>query len=178
MAAIWQEYHYGSDSQMTEKAIFREQKINLPKNHIISEGLTFFRGAVESKVMDARNGNQIDCNLPPDKIEALKYLTKLQKDKQIIVEACDKGAGKIILTYKDYMKACYEHLTAEMAPSNPYFSPVNELGMEETKTKIKNILQEALENNIITKNKFTALLKTRELVDCIATSKYINHPKP
>ena len=156
-AAIWQEFNNGSVFQMPEKPIFKVLKTNLPKNHIVPEGLKTFLNAVESDIMDPRNRNHIESNLPTDEIEALKILIKLQKDKQIVVKACDKGAGIIILTYKEYMRACYEHLTAQLAPDIPYYIPVNELAMQETKTKIINVLQEALEDNVITKQEFSAM---------------------
>ena len=35
-------------------------------------------------------------------IEALLQLLKLQKDRQIVIKRCDKGAGIIILNFKDY----------------------------------------------------------------------------
>ena len=81
-AAIWQEFNNGSDFQMPEKTIVKVPKTSLPKNHIVPEGLKTFLNAVESDIMDPRNRNQIESNLPTDEIEALKILMKLQKDKK------------------------------------------------------------------------------------------------
>ena len=67
---------------------------------------------------------------------------------------CDKGAGILILDFEDYLKACYTHLTAEASPGNPYYSPVNVLDIEKTKTKIKEVLKEGLDKKIITQSEY------------------------
>ena len=53
--------------------------------------------------MDQRNRNQEECNLPKEEVVALKELIKLQRDRVIIIKPCDKGAGIMILNFKDYM---------------------------------------------------------------------------
>ena len=60
--------------------------------------------------MDPRNRNNEKCNLPPQEINALKELVRMQRERKIIIKACDKGAGIMILDFTSYMKACYEHL--------------------------------------------------------------------
>ena len=156
-SAIWQEYFYGKDEDKKEEPIFKEYKTNLPNNYTIPEGLKTFLGAVKSDITDHRNRNSVECNLPKEELEALNDLIKLQKDRKIIIKACDKGAGIIILNYKEYMRACYMHLTAEQTPGVPYYSPVSLLALEDTKTKIDTILHEALVNNIISKKEFCAM---------------------
>ena len=47
--------------------------------------------------MDPRNRNEEKCNLPQEEINALKELIKLQKDRNIIIRPCDKGAGIVVL---------------------------------------------------------------------------------
>ena len=51
----------------------------------------------------------MECNLPKE-LEALKELIKLQRDRVIMIKPCYKGAGIIIMDFKMYMQACYEHL--------------------------------------------------------------------
>ena len=116
------------------------------------DGLKKFLASVESEIQDPRNRNSVDCNIPEDEMEALKELVKLQKERKIVIKECDKGAGIIILTYQEYMPACYNHLTSEQEPGHPYYSPVSALEVEATKDKIDSVLKEALENKIITKN--------------------------
>ena len=115
--------------------------------------------------MDPKNQNEEKCNLPQDKIVALKEIIKLQRERIIIIKAADKGAGIFILDFKDFIKACYDHLlssspnqTNQRGKESPmYYRVVNEFAIEKAKTKIPNILKEALENNIIIKTEYIAM---------------------
>ena len=78
----------------------------------------------------------------------------MQKDRKIVIRECDKGAGVIILNFQDYLKACYEHLTSELIPGQSYYSPVNMLEIEKTKTKINKLLEEGLNSELISKTEF------------------------
>ena len=78
-------------------------------------------------------------------LEALKGLINLQKERQIVIKACEKGAGIIILDFNEYLRACYQHLKSKISPGNPYYSEVNILDIEKSKTEIQGILKEALE---------------------------------
>ena len=81
---------------------------------------------------------------------ALKDLNQLQKDRVIVVRACDKGAGIMLLDFEDYLRACYNHLTAQLTPGKPYYSPVNALDVEKANQNIKDVLKEGLDAKIIT----------------------------
>ena len=162
-STIWQEYFYGRENYREFKAnIFKSNKSNLPKNYKIPEGLKTYLGSVKSEIMDHRNRNNVKCNLPQDEILAMKELIKLQKDKIIVIKPCDKGAGIIILDYLVYMRACYEHLTTEKVMNNgdskQYYLRVNEIELEKTKSKIRNIVQEGLDNKILSKEEYEAML--------------------
>ena len=74
----------------------------MPRNHNTPEDLKMFLHAIKSEILDPRNRNREDCNLPIDEQDALKELIKLQKDRQIVIKPCDKGAGIIILDFKEY----------------------------------------------------------------------------
>ena len=87
-------------------------------------------------------------------MDALLKLQTLQKERQIVIQACDKGAGVIILDFDEYLKVCYDHLTSEVAPGQPYYSPVNDLEVERTKAKIIELLKEGLEKEIISKTEY------------------------
>ena len=150
---MWKEFHDGKEDQDAyEKPLFSSQKNNLRKNHSTPELLKSFLASVRSEISGPRNRNQAKCNLPVEELAALKDLINLQKNKKIVIKACDKGAGILILDFNDYLKACYQHLTSELSPGNPYYTEVNTLDIERARTKIKGVLQQALDENIITNN--------------------------
>ena len=60
--------------------------------------------------MDPQNRNRVKSNIPEDENNALKELIKLQKDQVIMIKQCDKGAGIMILDFKEYIRACLKHL--------------------------------------------------------------------
>lgn len=156
-SVIWQEFWYGRDQNTTEQPIFQKQKYNLPKNHAVPEGLRIFLNSVRSEILDPQNRNSAECNLPQDELDAIKELIGLQRERIIVIKACDKGAGIIILDFDDYLKACYEHLTSTLPEGEPYYSLVNETAVQEAKLKVKKIIEEGLENNIISQSEFDAM---------------------
>ena len=81
----------------------------------------------------------------------------MQKEKDIVIKACDKGAGIIILDYDKYVKACYTHLTSHQSVNSPYYSQVSALEVEGSKKKIEYTLKEALKNKIISNEEFHAM---------------------
>ena len=154
-SCIWTEYWYGREDQGTTPVpIFKLHKTNLPKKYAVPDGLKTFLNSVKSELKDHRNRNAVECNLSINELTVLQTLQKLQKDREIVIRACDKGTGVIILDFEEYIKACYGHLTAELTLGQPYYSQVNELEIEITKVKISNILEEGLNDEIITKTEF------------------------
>ena len=137
---------------------FPPKKTNMPKNYVPPEDLKMFLNSVKSELTDPRNRNKEECNLPVDEVNALKELIQLQKDRKIVIKACDKGAGIIILDYDTYMKACYEHLLSKTEDDMPYYSKVDDLSVERAKHKIREVLEEGLEHGHITKHEFNAML--------------------
>ena len=81
-------------------------------------------------MMDPRNRNRVDSNLPEDEIKALKELIKLQREPKIVIKACDKGAGIIILNFEDFLKAFCEDLNSDQIQKDwtpkPYYTRVDE----------------------------------------------------
>ena len=159
-SAIWHEFWYGKENDEEERKdpIFPTHKTNMPKNYTVPEGLKVFLNSVKSELTDPRNRNKEECNLPVDEINALKQLIQLQKDRKIVIKACDKGAGIIILNYDTYMKACYEHLLSKTEDDIPYYSQVDDLAVERAKMKIREVLEEGLEQGFISKNEFNAMI--------------------
>ena len=151
-AAIWNEFWFGRESEDQTDLIFKKEKDNLPKNYTVPEDLKTFLSAVTSEIQDPRNRITEQSNLPQDEQQALKELEKLQKEKHIVIKACDKGAGIIILDYNEYVKACYIHLTSSQSEGNPYYTQVDALEVERSKAQIEYTLLEALKNNIISQN--------------------------
>ena len=99
---IWHEFWFGRDEvNNKEEPIFKRQKTNMPKGHTTPEDLKVFLSSVKSELSDPRNINKEGCNLPVNEINALKELIKLQKERVIIIKACDKGAGIMILNFND-----------------------------------------------------------------------------
>ena len=156
-SVVWKEFWHGRDQETSEQPIFKTQKSNMPKDYLVPEGLKIFLNSVKSEILDPKNRNATECNLPTVELEALKELIKLQRERQIVIKACDKGAGIIILDFDDYVKACYEHLTSEVSPGKPYYSLVNALDVDKTKLKITNVIKEGLDKNIISKSEFEAM---------------------
>ena len=162
-SVIWQEYFYGRDKDEDQKAkIFKSNKTNLPKNYKIPDGLKTYLGSIKSEIMDHKNRNDVKCNLPKNEIEAIKELIKLQKERIIVIKPCDKGAGIIILDFSVYMKACYEHLASEKLMSDgevkKYYLEVNDIELEVSKSKIRNLVQEGLEKEILSKEEYEAMV--------------------
>ena len=154
--------------------IFKVQKRNLPKNYNVPNGLKTFLSAIKSEILDPRNRNQSKCNLSPEQISALKELIKLQRERKITIKACDKGAGIIILNFKDYMIACYKHLYSRLEktgnlPQN-YYQQVDDIFLQKAKVDINLVLEEALLNQNITKAEFQAMDPT----DCDPARFYCN----
>ena len=158
-AVIWHEFHYGKeDNGDTEKHIFKEVKTNMPKNYSVTERLKVFLNAIKSEIQDPRNRNKVECNLPEDEMQALKELISLQRERKIVIKACDKGAGVIILNFEDYMKTCYKHLTSKQRDNNPYYTEVDDIALDQAKKDIKDVLDEAIEDNIISKKEYNAMI--------------------
>ena len=162
-SVIWREFFYGREDEEVqyEKPIFKTTKYNLPSNYTVPKPLKIFLGSVKSEILDHRNRQPANPNLPVEEIQAMQELIKLQRQIQVIIKACDKGAGPIILDFKDYLRACYAHLVSRLeimegCPQN-YYKEVQGGFIEEAKIEIKDVLGEALALNLITDTEFKAM---------------------
>ena len=61
------------------------------------------------------------------------------------------------MNFEDYIKSCYEHLPSLQSEDTPYYIQVNDIAMEEAKMAIKNIVDDALEKQIITNEEHKAM---------------------
>ena len=116
----------------------------MPKNHSTPEDLKIFLPSLKSEITDPRNRNMEECNLPVNDLNAHRELIRLQKDKIIVIKACDKGAGIMILNFNEYMRACYKHLLSKTKENKPYYKEVDNFEVERSKAKIRNILKDML----------------------------------
>ena len=154
---VWHEFWFGRENAHTtyNPPMFKTNKTNFPKNHTIPEGLKVMIGAVKSEIVDPMNRNKVPSNLTKESIAALSQLIKLQKQRKIVIKRCDKGAGIIVLDFQEYVNACNAHLNSRQTlpngTTNPYYTRANANNVEEAKTKLSNLLEEARDNDIITK---------------------------
>ena len=118
-------------------------------------------GAVRSEIMDPENRRKVESNLPKSETKALKDLINLQRNRIIQIKQCDKGSGVFILNFDDYIKSCDNHLNEEQTDENgtskKYYKEVNTEALDTARTKIKQLLQEGLDNKIISKEEFQAM---------------------
>ena len=120
-------------------------------------GLKTFLGGVKSEILDPKNRNKINCNLPREELQALQELIKLQRERIITIKPCDKGAGIIILNCNDYMLACYEHLESRQ-DKNPYYSKVGDESFVKAKKTIQLLIEEGLDHEYLNRNEFQAMI--------------------
>ena len=70
----------------------------------------------------------VECNLPKEGMQTLKELVKLEREMQIVIKQCDKGAGIMIIDFDDYIKAAKDHPEEEMKDNDgnkkPYYKTV------------------------------------------------------
>ena len=71
---------------------------------------------------------------------------------------CDMGGGIIILDFDEYMRSCYCHLSSTMTnddgTTSNYYEEVDDNTLTEAKNEILEVLKDALDEEIITKEEF------------------------
>ena len=86
-SVIWQEYFFNYEEDVDfEQQIFKSQKTNLPKNYKSPDGLKIFLNSIKSEILDFRNRNDVQCNLPKREIDAMNEFVRLQKEKIISLQ--------------------------------------------------------------------------------------------
>ena len=118
--------------------------------------------------MNPRNRKGSECKLPTEELSALKELIRLQRERVIMIKPCDKGAGILILDFEMYMQACYDHLIAKQTNENGkqdnYYDQVEEWEIERSKNKIRTVLQEGLDDKIISDEEFKAMDPSEKII--------------
>ena len=156
----WKEFFAGSDQKEYIPPLFKKEKTNLPRNHKTPENLKMFIHGVKSELLDPENRNKVRPNLPPQESESLSKLIKLQRDKVITIKPCDKGAGIIILNFRDYVNSCLDHLNSKQTvgeSSYPYYRQINQDFIDESKNKITSVLEEGKINKWISEDEYDAM---------------------
>ena len=83
---LWQEYFHDQPDEDRKEPIVKNEKTNLPKKHKTPDKLKMFLNATASDLLDAKSRNKVHDNLPPEELEALKQLIKLQKNRVITIK--------------------------------------------------------------------------------------------
>ena len=159
--SVWKEYWFGVEKEDRKTPIFKKVKNNMPRKHTTPIGLKNYVAAIKSEIMDPNNRIKVNLNLSTEENKAISELIKLQKDKQIVVKPCDKGAGIMILNFNDYIQACSNHLNSELIVSGgnvlKYYSPVDEVTFEKAKQVIKMVIEEGFDNEWLSGEEFEAM---------------------
>ena len=150
------------DEKEFKPGIFKEKKHNFPQNYVPPAALKTFIHATKSEICDPQNRNKnVRPNLPPDEKVAMKELIDLQNNRVITIKECDKGGGLLILDTVDYLDSCAKHLKSTRKNSDgtesPYYREASEEDLEAAKAAILNVLNDALEQEIITKKEYEAM---------------------
>ena len=104
-----------------KKEIFPKEKSNLPPKG--SKNLSNFLIGAKSELLGTKP-NKTKSNITKGETEALKVLILMQREKQIVIKPCDKGAGIIICNYNDYTTSCEKHLAATTENGEPHYEEV------------------------------------------------------
>jgi hypothetical protein len=146
----WKE-HFKDEIEEEEwkTEIFPKEKTNLPPKN--SKHLETFLTGIKSELRGTTL-NKSTSNIPKSEVEALSTLVKMQKDCEIVIKPCDKGAGILICDYTKYVEACNEHLISVTATGEPYYEKITEKYLTKAKKEIEVTLKKAYETKQITKD--------------------------
>ena len=162
-SVTWMEFWHNRETDKDENTtkIFKTEKTNMPKNHVTPEGLNVFLNSIKSEIMDPRNRNEAECNLPVNELNALKELIKLEKERNIVIKQCDKGAGLMVMNFEDYLNACCDHLysvqTNKLGEEKKYYRKVEEKEQSAAIIRIKEVLDEGLIQGFLNKEEHKAM---------------------
>ena len=135
------------------------QKTNLPKEY--PNEIKDFVTAVHSEFLGADCKN-VHPNLSTEEKEALTELIALQKAGKIVIQPADKGSGICILDRQDYESEAYRQLNDTQDAGNGvktnYYKKVTEKTVKDQFDDIKNVLDEGVRNNYISKDLAKQLL--------------------
>ena len=154
---VWKEFWFGTEKDEKTIPIFKIKKTNFPRNHQIPKNLKICLSSIKSEIMDPYNRNKAEPNLPKHEFQAIKELIRLQRDRIITIKMCDKGAGIIVTNFTDYIEASMKHINSKQNDKKSYYKEVDEISVENAIKEINVVLDEAYDNNTITKQELNAM---------------------
>jgi hypothetical protein len=114
--------------------------------------------------------------LSTEEKEALTELIALQKAGKIVIQPADKGSGICILDRQDYESEAYRQLNDTQDAGNGvktnYYKKVTEKTVKDQFDDIKNVLDEGVRNNYISKDLAKQLLPSQDQVHSIFSQKF------
>ena len=111
----WTEEFYKTDPDFVPdktyvKKPWKPVSTNLPTNAAAPELNTFINGSLNCVL--GSDLNKIHVNLPEREQRAMKQLISLQKDRKIVIKACDKTGGSAVMNTCDYVDSMNTILNA------------------------------------------------------------------
>ena len=135
---VWTEFWYWRGSEEPyQKQKSKTNKTNFLKNYNAPNWVKTYVNSVRSELFDYKNRNKSKKNIPPEEVEALSQLIKLQRERKIIIKPSVKGAGVLTLDFVDYIEACKDQLESEQKDTGgnnqKYYLEVGTKELEEAK---------------------------------------------
>ena len=121
---LWKEWWAGrQDENFDPKKtkLFKKENTTLPPKG--SREVRTFLTAIKSDILGSKF-NKPHSNITKDETEALKSLILLQKNCQIVIKPCDKGAGIIICDYVEYATSCSNQLNSVASNGEKHYKEV------------------------------------------------------
>ena len=80
---VWKEFWFGRDNVESQKTpIFKQKKHNFPNNYKSPQDLQNYLASVKSEILDPKNHDKVNCNLPLEEKGALKMLIQYLKGRK------------------------------------------------------------------------------------------------
>ena len=166
---VWKHFFWGkgdenyNENPSTKIPInLQKKKTNLPANYPAE--IKEFSISVKSELLGTES-KKVKPNLTIDEREALEELINLQKSGDIVLQPADKGSGICILHRKDYISEAQgqlnDTLVCEDGSTRKYYEKVNQDKIKEQFNQIKEVLNEGVEKNYITKEFAKLMLPTK-----------------
>ena len=84
----------------------------------------------------------------------------MQRERKIVIKPCDKGAGIIVVDFKDYVSSCKDHLSSSQIVNGnecPFYSLSSGQELKKSKEKILSVLYDGKSKNFISAEEFIAM---------------------
>ena len=164
-SALWKDVHAFSDEnseyERKETIIPGPPKTNLPKTQP-SRGLEKFLDSVEEGILSAPI-KPYKSNIPKDEEAAMANIVDAQRRRIITLKPNDKMGGQSILPTQDYIDSLMGQLEDSYIDkdgiTHNYYKPVEPFLLTSHHTAIKEFLDKAVSDDVISKSDATLLLE-------------------